>query len=144
MAKPMLVTFPFVLLLLDAWPFGRLRRQDGGRQIVFRLVAEKVPLIAMSLILGVHHHRRAEQCRRYDVARRRAAVAACRQRGCVVLNLSRHMVWPAGLAALYPYPRMVPAWQVVGALLVSAPVTAVAVRSGIAPRNSSSAGCRTS
>ncbi len=43
MSKPMGVTLPLVLLLLDAWPLGRIRRWTG------RALAEKVPLLAMSL-----------------------------------------------------------------------------------------------
>jgi len=43
MAKPMLVTLPFVLLLLDAWPLGRIRER-GLRA----LAVEKLPLLALS------------------------------------------------------------------------------------------------
>src|SRR6476620_2131702 len=49
MSKPMLVTLPFVLLLLDYWPLGRLEDQKsevGSR--LRRLIAEKVPLFALS------------------------------------------------------------------------------------------------
>jgi protein O-mannosyl-transferase len=128
MAKPMVVTLPVLLLLLDAWPLGRLRRQDGGRQIVFRLVAEKAPLIAMSLILGIVTI--AAQSNAGATMSLAVAPPSLRAANAVVscsVYLA-NMVWPAGLAALYPYPRTVPAWQVVGALLVLAPVTAVAVR----------------
>ena len=46
----MLVTLPFVLLLLDYWPLCRTeaRRPDEGRQLL-RLVIEKIPLIALSV-----------------------------------------------------------------------------------------------
>jgi hypothetical protein len=43
LAKPMVVTLPFALLLLDAWPLGRV-----GREGVWRLVVEKLPLFALS------------------------------------------------------------------------------------------------
>ena len=57
MAKPMLVTFPFVLLLMDYWPLGRLRKDipdpDGGRVSpklsLLNLVLEKVPLVLISI-----------------------------------------------------------------------------------------------
>ena len=54
MSKPMLVTLPFVLLLLDYWPLGRFeaRRSNTGRQ-VFRLVLEKIPLIVLSAVSSV-------------------------------------------------------------------------------------------
>lgn len=48
MAKPMLVTLPFVLLLLDYWPLERL-----GRDNAVRLVVEKTPLFILSTISSV-------------------------------------------------------------------------------------------
>lgn len=49
MAKPMLITLPFVLLLLDYWPLGRLGRDNGGEPLP-RLLLEKLPLAGLSLI----------------------------------------------------------------------------------------------
>jgi len=51
MSKPMLVTLPFVLLLLDYWPLGRIKpqRPDIRRQLL-KLIAEKIPLIALSAV----------------------------------------------------------------------------------------------
>ena len=57
MAKPMLVTLPFVLLLMDYWPLGRLK-SDQSRKAndltikksrVFHLILEKVPFFALSV-----------------------------------------------------------------------------------------------
>ncbi|MGA2092463.1 MAG: glycosyltransferase family 39 protein [Sedimentisphaerales bacterium] len=53
MSKPMVVTLPFVLLVLDYWPLERIGRQmtdDGGQQkkTIRRLIIEKIPLFAMS------------------------------------------------------------------------------------------------
>ena len=55
MSKGMLVTLPLVLLLLDYWPLGRLKpeviksiRRPENRAIVWRLVAEKIPLFVLS------------------------------------------------------------------------------------------------
>ncbi|MGD8501332.1 MAG: glycosyltransferase family 39 protein, partial [Phycisphaerales bacterium] len=47
MAKPMLVTLPFVLLLLDYWPLGRLQRP------VLHVVAEKLPFFGFSAVSSV-------------------------------------------------------------------------------------------
>ncbi|MFK7894678.1 MAG: hypothetical protein AB8G23_02520 [Myxococcota bacterium] len=54
LAKPMLVTFPFALLLLDFWPLGRFRKpgENWGsinRSAVRRAVLEKVPLLAIAM-----------------------------------------------------------------------------------------------
>jgi tetratricopeptide (TPR) repeat protein len=50
MAKPMLVTVPPLLLLLDWWPLGRLGTRSGGAVPVRRVLIEKVPLLAMAAI----------------------------------------------------------------------------------------------
>jgi tetratricopeptide (TPR) repeat protein len=51
MAKPMLITLPFVLLLLDYWPLGRINRFQW--QIIYRLVWEKIPFIVLSAVSSV-------------------------------------------------------------------------------------------
>ena len=51
MSKPMLVTLPFVLLLLDYWPLNRIKNFD--RQTIYSLVSEKIPFFALSVISGV-------------------------------------------------------------------------------------------
>src|SRR6266404_5738167 len=51
MSKPMLVTTPFVLLLLDYWPLDRVvgGREHGSQITSPRLIIEKIPLFALSL-----------------------------------------------------------------------------------------------
>ena len=51
MSKPMLVTLPFVLLLLDYWPLGRIggQKSEVGSQLR-RLITEKIPLFALSAV----------------------------------------------------------------------------------------------
>jgi tetratricopeptide (TPR) repeat protein len=51
MAKSMLVTLPFVLLLLDFWPLERIKHFD--RLVFYRLVLEKIPFFALSVISSV-------------------------------------------------------------------------------------------
>ena len=63
LAKPMLVTLPITLLLLDVWPLARRDRGLG------RLVAEKLPLLALSLAVSAVTHLDAARCRRRSRAR---------------------------------------------------------------------------
>jgi tetratricopeptide (TPR) repeat protein len=51
MAKPMLVTLPFVFLLLDYWPLERIDRFQ--QKIIYRLVLEKIPFIILSAVFSV-------------------------------------------------------------------------------------------
>ena len=52
MSKPMVVTLPFVLLLLDYWPLKRFPQPDG-RLIPWKLIIEKLPLLALSVMVCV-------------------------------------------------------------------------------------------
>ena len=55
MSKPMLVTWPFVMLLLDYWPLRRLERSTLNSQLstVLRLVTEKIPFFALAAAASV-------------------------------------------------------------------------------------------
>ncbi|HEY3862236.1 MAG TPA: tetratricopeptide repeat protein [Verrucomicrobiae bacterium] len=103
MCKPMLVTLPAVLLLLDYWP---LRRVEQAR----KLVIEKLPFLALSLascIATVLAQRGAIQTgESWPLAGRLGnAAAAC------VVYLGQ-MAWPRGLSVLYPLPQPgLPWWQ---------------------------------
>lgn len=50
MSKPMLVTLPFLLLLLDYWPLQRMGRVGLGTLPTSGLIAEKIPLLALSVL----------------------------------------------------------------------------------------------
>jgi tetratricopeptide (TPR) repeat protein len=96
MSKSMLVTLPFVLLLLDYWPLQRL---ESARQ----LVMEKLPLLALSAGVGMAtlfaQREGIQSAGSFSLPYRLGnALAAC------MVYLGQ-MVWPAGLAVLYPFPR---------------------------------------
>lgn len=119
MAKPMIVTLPFVLLLVDVWP---LRRRPA--------VGEKIPLFVISAIGAAVT---------FFVQR---ASGAVQQFGALPLGMRAEnaldsygvylwkTVWPSGLAVFYPYPRTIPLWQPVAAaaVLIAITVAAAAVR----------------
>ena len=50
MSKPMLVTLPLVMLLLDWWPLGRMSRVEGRGSRVRSLVLEKIPFFLLSAV----------------------------------------------------------------------------------------------
>ncbi|MCL4693231.1 MAG: glycosyltransferase family 39 protein, partial [Candidatus Hydrogenedentes bacterium] len=53
MAKPMAVTLPFVLLLIDVWPLKRVSLPKLSRTTAFTLLVEKVPFIVLSGAVSV-------------------------------------------------------------------------------------------
>jgi tetratricopeptide (TPR) repeat protein len=113
MCKPMLVTLPGVLLLLDYWPLQRMKTRK-----LSALVLEKLPLLALSAASCaatlLAQHKAIQLSGALSLPLRLAnALTAC------MVYLGQ-MVWPAGLAVFYPYPyNGLPAWKVTlaGALL---------------------------
>ena len=104
MSKPMLVTLPFVLLLLDNWPLGRLGGQKseiGSR--LRRLITEKVPLFALSAL----------SCAATLLTQRQGPIAIDQLPFLWRLNNTFvsyviyiwQMLWPARLAVFYPHPN---------------------------------------
>src|SRR5579872_4484623 len=54
MSKPMLLTLPFILLLLDYWPLGRLRSHTTQQQPLRSLILEKIPMFLVALTIAGH------------------------------------------------------------------------------------------
>jgi protein O-mannosyl-transferase len=120
MSKPMLVTLPMVLLLLDYWPLQRA--ETAGR-----LVMEKIPLLAFSAVACVvtlwAQRETIEPLTFYSLPLRLGnALCSC------MVYLGQ-MVYPAGLAAFYPYPlNGLSRWEVVLAALLLAGFFTAAMR----------------
>lgn len=126
MAKSMLVTLPFVLLLLDYWPLRRFQFGHSGDDItnsqkrspVFLLVREKIPFFVLSIVVSI-------------------VTLFAQQSGSAIGSLEKFpftvrianafvsyviyiikMIWPTHLAAFYPYHGKLPWWQVAGACVL--------------------------
>jgi tetratricopeptide (TPR) repeat protein len=103
MAKPMLVTLPFVLLLLDYWP---LERKISWRLLVSagRLTAEKIPFIVLSIALSVIVFLTQQSSRL--VTSFAQFPLNCRI-GNAFISYARYiekMIWPNDMAVFYPHP----------------------------------------
>ncbi len=132
MSKPMLVSLPAVLLLLDFWPLGRLGIEEKARMLpgVARagpaaLILEKAPLFLMAAASSVVT---------FLVQRAGGAVRSlesfplpARVGNALVAfaGYLRMLVWPKNLAVFYPHPgSALPAWRVAGAALLLAGLSA--------------------
>jgi protein O-mannosyl-transferase len=127
MSKPMLVTIPFVLLLLDYWPLRRFesRKSNNGHQPL-RLVLEKVPLIALSAISSTVTF----LAQRGAIGWTEQLPISERVTNALVAYVVyiRQMLWPAGLAVFYPHPEnRLPAWEVSFAFIVLVGITLAAL-----------------
>src|SRR5436190_5016819 len=123
MAKPMLVTLPFVLLLLDVWPLGRVRLEHGQWPVWLKLAQEKLPLLVLAF---------ASSLVTFLVQRQAGAVQnlgaltfGARLENALVSYAAYigKMLWPARLAVFYPYEKILPASWVLGAVLLLAAVS---------------------
>ncbi len=144
MAKPMLVTLPFVLLLLDYWPLGRFQfvqpsgnshaqaqksvRPDNHRSSFFRLVLEKLPFFALAAVssivafLAQEHGGALRALNLFPIEVRMANA---------VISYASYigkMIWPLHLAVFYPHPGMLPLWQVIGAGLFLVSTSVLVIR----------------
>ncbi|CAB5139818.1 Tetratricopeptide TPR_2 repeat protein [Olavius algarvensis associated proteobacterium Delta 3] len=134
LAKSMLVTFPFILLLMDFWPLGRfgLDIPDQGKSNwvirLLPLVREKVPLFAVAAVFGgVTFWAQKSGGGVSSLELYPLSVRAANGLVAMVAYLSQ-VIWPLQLAAFYPHPgNSLPLWQVLGSgvLIVGATVIAV-------------------
>lgn len=116
MAKPMIVTLPFTLLLLDFWPLSRFKQktyktQTSACRIPMALIWEKIPLFALSAISSIIT---------FSIQQHGGAVASLesiplmmRISNALVSYISYiiKMFWPINLAFFYPYHKLL-IWNV--------------------------------
>ena len=119
MSKPMLVTLPFVLLLLDFWPLKRF-----GEVRPARLIFEKVPLFI--LLIG--------SCVATFIAQRSGGAIRFSEFSSLYFRIAnalvsyfeylRNMLWPSGLSVFYPHPgNALPIWKPLACTIVLVVVT---------------------
>jgi Flp pilus assembly protein TadD len=113
MAKPMLVTLPFVMLLLDFWPLRRISFET--RSELPKLVREKIPLLilsAASSVVTIIAQQSGGAIAKLDaVPLTHRAANAC----IAYFTYLRKMFWPEGLAVFYPTPAAVSDWWLAAA-----------------------------
>ncbi|MEN6355752.1 MAG: tetratricopeptide repeat protein [Armatimonadota bacterium] len=147
MAKPMLVTLPVILLLLDYWPLGRLQIKKNATQdakttklkhaisetppaSLKLLVLEKAPLVLLALgasivtILTQRSSGAMDEFNIYPLGMRAANAVFS------YIVYLRKMIWPNDLIAFYPHPEgTLPVWMVLGSVILIAVLTWQAIRS---------------
>jgi len=117
LSKPMLVTMPFVLLLLDYWPLNRFESAMPNaqrlRDRILRLVFEKLPfflLAAASCIITF----RAQNSSGAVVPLESIPLSSRLANGLVAYGVYIvKLFWPDHLAVFYPYPARLPAWELI-------------------------------
>lgn len=135
MSKPIVVTLPFVLLLLDYWPLGRVSSSIPSYSSSTKRAAsmgwlffEKVPLLILAISSCVIT---------YIAQQKGGAVGSFEQYSFGIrtanavlsyVNYIGKMFWPRNLAVFYPHPgNSIATWQVVLAMLAIFAISLVAV-----------------
>ncbi len=126
LSKPMLVTLPFVLLLLDYWPLGRISDQRSGVPLpLLQATVEKIPLIVLSVVSSIVTF----VAQREAIGWTEQLPVMSRLGNAVVAYLVyiRQMLWPAKLAVFYPHPEnRLPIWEIIFAIIILFGITAAA------------------
>jgi tetratricopeptide (TPR) repeat protein len=126
LSKSMLVTLPFVLLLLDYWPLKRFQTSEAGRPVI-RLVLEKIPLLLLSAVFcGIAIWAQGRAIASIEV------MSIPWRIGNALLSYVTYMkqlLLPTGLAVLYPVHRESLSLGSVGfSLILLAGITAIVLR----------------
>jgi protein O-mannosyl-transferase len=130
MAKPMLVTLPFALLLLDVWPLDRVGRDPAGmnqgrfrRDSWSRLLLEKVPLVSLSVGFSVLTYWAEYQAGALSAGASHPLQARMANALVSYATYLEKMLWPAGLAVFYPHPGTWPGTRVLLSALLLAGIS---------------------
>lgn len=130
LAKPMLITIPFLLLLVDYWPLGRFSLQGGTLRAAWTLVWEKIPLVVLAVGSGLLAYLATQRVGETMVSFQLLPLPA--RLANALISYAGYMgklLWPHHLAVFYPYPLAgYPVWQVSGAALLLAGLTVWAIR----------------
>src|SRR5437588_11093961 len=127
LAKPMLVTWPFVMMLLDYWPLGRWQSAKSKAQAkkLRKLILEKIPLfilVAASAVITLMAQSRGGAVR--TLAHQPLALRLSN----TLVSYAKYLLltfWPNDLAVYYPLaPGGIPGWQIVGAAFLLIGITA--------------------
>lgn len=135
MSKPMLVSLPFVLLLLDLWPLGRLPHNSAvvsekSSCNILTLLREKTPFVLLSI---------ASCIVTINVQKNGGGMTEATNQSFInnllhaLFNYTIYMrktFWPSDLAVIYPYVDEIPVWMMTGAatIVIGLSFTAIVVR----------------
>jgi Flp pilus assembly protein TadD len=122
MAKPMLVTLPLLLFLLDYWPLARIQ---NGLSDLWRMFAEKIPLLGLSLVVAG-----ATLIAQRPTVSYSEELPLTWRIGNALLSYIEYigqMIWPVRLAVFYPHAAdHLSPWKVTLALLFLGSITVLA------------------
>jgi len=146
MSKPMLVTLPFVLLLLDYWPLERFKlgqrerefkiaqkdKYFNGEKNISKLVLEKFPLLILSALFSITTLILFKNHTQVDGSVAQDPVSILTILTNVLISYFEYlwkMLWPKGLAILYAHPgNTLAVWKGVLCGIALLVITTISIR----------------
>ena len=138
MSKPMLVSLPVVMLIIDFWPLDRynIKNETGAINcraklpLLVLLLKEKIPFFICSVIsaaVTIYAQKQGGAVQTVEMLPLGMRLAnACT----AYVKYIGKMLWPSDLAVYYPFPVDIPSWQVLFSLVVLLALTATSIRFG--------------
>ena len=140
MAKPMLVTLPFVLLLLDYWPLRRFQEIKPDHEIqteevkkpanpeykwslIYPLLWEKAPLFVLAILSSIVTYIAQQKGRAVQSFEVLSPIVRIGNAFVSYISYMGKMIWPSNLAVFYPHPGLLVSWQVLGSVLLLISIT---------------------
>jgi tetratricopeptide (TPR) repeat protein len=124
MSKPLLVTLPFILLLLDYWPLGRLTKNGSAnyQHSTGRIIEEKIPFIILTIASSIVTI--WAQSNVGAIASTKALPLSLRIANALISYVAYlgKIIWPVKLAVFYPY-EIFPLWEILLSFLVLTAIT---------------------
>ena len=123
MSKPMVITLPLIMILLDYWPLGRFESKEGN--LILRQLKEKTPLFILSTVFSIitiyARYKPYGQDFKFPLSSRLANALIS-----FVAYLAKTL-WPTDMAVFYPFPAQIQAWKVLGAFFLVLVISVVVV-----------------
>lgn len=132
LAKPMVVTLPLVLRLLDIWPLRRIAiektgMRTGRRQWMQIAIWEKIPLYVLAAAMAIATYLVQQHGGAVRTLQELPLIARWENAAVSTVLYMADLIWPTGLAVFYPLTTY-PAWQVLLAVIVLGGITWLAMK----------------
>jgi tetratricopeptide (TPR) repeat protein len=125
MSKPMVITLPVIMILLDYWPLKRFENQKDLSHLILWQIKEKLPLLMLSAILVIITFftpgKEETLIQEFPLSSRLANAPVA------FMTYLGKSFWPHDMAILYPFDAHIPVWQVLGAVLIIAAIIIVVI-----------------
>ncbi len=121
MSKPMVVTLPVIMILLDYWPLGRFQSKKGN--LISWQLKEKTPFFILSAVFSMTTiYTQYDPFIKYfplDSRIKNATVS--------FVTYLEKTFWPHDMAVFYPFPAQIPLWQILGSTLLMIAISAAVI-----------------